>query len=331
MTTHTASLPAPVLPGWLDALLREDEQTKGSPTLRFSDPETVLHDLDRLLIDIFTLEAYIEKLANHYDALWARPYTRHEGGDRNQTAAKALLSRFPHKTLMPVHLAKAIVEEGTPVLRHVDNAQELSRLLLNPFALWDLADWIDLEMPEAWREQMTKVGQEYWAASGIHEPHFEPTPAFTTMLPKPIEQLPPTVVITSESPWLRASQGTVRKDSDSWEIKYTAEMGAEAAALIERITGDRVGVVTLTLRQHTLDEKHVAFSLGCAPPPSLEPVKIVVEFANQQKREFTLAVPPFPMEFDETMLCESLPIDAVSAMLRAELSVVGEQCILALR
>ena len=61
---------------------------------------------------------------------------------------------FRHSAVLEERLAQGVLEGG--VDRLPDG--ELARLLLNPYALWDLADLISTLLPDYWLDRMEEQG-----------------------------------------------------------------------------------------------------------------------------------------------------------------------------
>jgi hypothetical protein len=73
---------------------------------------------------------------------------------------------FRHNQLLPEQTAQAVAERGPSVLSH----GELALLLLNPYALSDLADLITFLGPEYWLGRMEQVGLEFIERHGLDIP-----------------------------------------------------------------------------------------------------------------------------------------------------------------
>jgi hypothetical protein len=71
--------------------------------------------------------------------------------------------RFRHRTLLQEPCAAQILKEGVDGLP----ADVVGPLLLNPYALWDLADQINYDWPEYWRPLLDQVGKELEEEWGI--------------------------------------------------------------------------------------------------------------------------------------------------------------------
>jgi hypothetical protein len=71
--------------------------------------------------------------------------------------------RFAHRTLLPEACVAQILKEGVEELP----ADTVGPLLLNPYALWDLADRIYYEMPDYWLPLLDEVGRDLMQEWGI--------------------------------------------------------------------------------------------------------------------------------------------------------------------
>jgi predicted dehydrogenase len=86
--------------------------------------------------------------------VFRRPRPRREWPEEGRPDVPAPDSMFRHHELLPERRAEVVAELGVKALA----ADEMARLLLNPYALWDLADLIDATQPEAWVEAMVALG-----------------------------------------------------------------------------------------------------------------------------------------------------------------------------
>jgi hypothetical protein len=144
-------------------LHRSDEQTGGHPVLSPDRIGTARTYLEQLLLDPGDrLRQHIVTLERWYQAKFIAPLPRswHLGVDvpRPQPAAE-----FRHSTPLPESLALAVTEGGVDRLPE----DELARLLLNPYALLDLADLINTQLPDYWLDRVEKVGVQLARESGI--------------------------------------------------------------------------------------------------------------------------------------------------------------------
>jgi hypothetical protein len=148
-------------------LRREDERTNGRPTLPSQQVTRAREWLALLLLDGQALCRHAELLQTFYPGRFEPPASRRfrrEGEPQPRETAAA--SAFRHHQLLPEDRALAVAERGPEALTE----DELATLLLNPYALWDLADLIDLILPDYWQERMAKVGQELMQRLGVEIP-----------------------------------------------------------------------------------------------------------------------------------------------------------------
>jgi hypothetical protein len=145
----------------------EDDQTGGRPTLPPKHAGPARRWLTRILVDGQALCSHIELLQTLYPGRFQPPLSRRlqpERGPRLREAAEA--TGFRHHQLLAEDRALAVAERGPEALTE----DELAALLLNPYALWDLADLIDLLLPDYWQEQMAGVGEELMDRFGMEIP-----------------------------------------------------------------------------------------------------------------------------------------------------------------
>jgi hypothetical protein len=118
--------------------------------------------LTRLLVDVRTLTAHTDWLCEAYQATFRPPLPRRllDGCEPRQPESGAC---FPYHLLPPEHRIAQIVKEGVAQLP----ADEVAALLLNPCALWDLSDRINIELPEYWWPLAGEVGKEMAQDWGI--------------------------------------------------------------------------------------------------------------------------------------------------------------------
>jgi len=71
--------------------------------------------------------------------------------------------RFAHRTLLPEACVAQILKEGVEGLA----ADTVGPLLLNPYALWDMADRIYYEMSDVWLPLVDELGKEIMEEWGM--------------------------------------------------------------------------------------------------------------------------------------------------------------------
>jgi hypothetical protein len=147
----------------LGALHHSDTQTAGRPTLPAEQVEAARNWLGRILVDSGRLAAHIDLLRELYGATFRyRPPRRDWPGDEPAPQVEPS-PQFRHNQPLPESQARVIVEQGPDSL----SGTELAALLLNPYALWDLADLIDVTLPDYWLDRVEPVGQELIAEYGL--------------------------------------------------------------------------------------------------------------------------------------------------------------------
>lgn len=161
----------------------------------------------------------------------------------------------------------------------------LASLLVNPLALWDLADWIGYEMPDAWM------------------PDFEET----RVEPKPAPRA------TNSEP-ARGWVGAV-DPSKPVQIAFDGLHGIELARRIAiSAYGDEEYPFTLSVRTRTgPDAVHLHLQLRPPPTRVLENVSIPALFADGERRDFLLAAyEKIAVErAGRTSVCDPLPAKTV--------------------
>jgi hypothetical protein len=148
----------------LTKLLTSDKATQGQPELPSEIVELARDYLSLVLVDARAEVAHIEQLQQFYRATFHYPLSRRfwlgeqwvpgsEGTLASPYPPGEVAAGFRHNQLLPIQTAQAVAERGPGVL----SPDELALLLLNPYALWDLADLIDFLLPRYWLGRMDQV------------------------------------------------------------------------------------------------------------------------------------------------------------------------------
>jgi hypothetical protein len=151
-----------------------DQESGGRPRLPPDRVRLARDWLSRLLVDSRPMLAHLALLQEFYGVPFRSPeprWCRPEGG----SPAVKPPGGFQHNQLLQEETVRAIVERGPEVLTD----DELARLLLNPLALWDVADRINVLLPPYWLPRMEEVGrqlmEEYGLEVAIPRPAADPS------------------------------------------------------------------------------------------------------------------------------------------------------------
>ena len=170
-TVHTQSVPADVLDR-ITTLAMADNRPQGRAELTTADLLWVYAYCDRLLLGGEVLARHLTHLEKIYQAGFRR-FASH----RDRTAQELAIpggpdTRFRHHTLLMDSQRLAILEHGPFALGNEalfpqGAGVESAKLLLNPYALWDLTDWIVTLLPDYWFSRQTEYAEELAAEVGI--------------------------------------------------------------------------------------------------------------------------------------------------------------------
>jgi hypothetical protein len=118
--------------------------------------------LARILVDMSSLMAHTDWLCKAYQTTFRPPLPRRllDGLEPRRPEPD---SRFAYHTRLSESRVAQILKEGVAGLP----ADEIAPVLLNPYALWDLADRIDVEMPDHWLQLLKEAGKEMMQESGM--------------------------------------------------------------------------------------------------------------------------------------------------------------------
>jgi hypothetical protein len=142
-----------------------DETTKGRPQLAPANVALARDYLSLLLVEDRAEIVHIHLLEELYGAKFSYPLSRAfwQGDPRPPMTA---VPGFRHNQFLPEETARAVAERGADAL----SPDELAALLLNPYALWDLADLINSTFPEYWQRRLHQVGLELIERYGLNIP-----------------------------------------------------------------------------------------------------------------------------------------------------------------
>jgi hypothetical protein len=285
-----------------------DEETGGRPLLPPGQRVVAEEWLARVLTDFRALRVHIGLLEGFYQTQFGQipglPRIMMEGKPLFRLEAAA---GFRHNGLLPEDAARAVAERGPGVLPDHD----LARLLLNPLALWDVADLIDYLLPAHWLDRMEAVGREMEEEYDLRVP-----------IPG-VDDVPLAVQQEDEEELavaglVRGRGGRKQRGSDEWELSFEDDA---ARALARRIAahayGDPARPFILTLLRVPVAGKEglAQARIGMSPAPTKEDFTLTVVFAGHGKRTFTLEVPleartGKTREWTYAEPCEPLPATA---------------------
>jgi hypothetical protein len=279
----------------VDYLYIEDERTNGAPALsgerlglaRQWLIRVVFHRVDRL--------AHVEELQ--------RSYARSRRCSTQGTSPRGTI--FRHHELFPEAKSLALAENGPAKL----SGDELARLLLNPFALLDLADLVGALAPAAWLDLLEIQARETIGEEEAHELLNEHKSAKSNRAHQHEHEL-----------ILRKLGGDAVAGSSAqrWEVPMPEE--SVRSWLAEQMYGDGGRAFSMGLYVRPVDGRPdlMEVELEVAPAPTRNDLTLRVLFATNERRSFTLEVPP-ELKVDPTSVarpktrsepCEPLPVAA---------------------
>jgi hypothetical protein len=294
-----------------------DEETNGRPTLTAEQASRAREWFTRLMVDGRSANGHIQLLQEFYQGTFAPPslprwLCREGPPPARRTDPNA---GFRHYQLLPEEKALAVAERGPEALTD----EELAVLLLNPFALWDLADLILTLLPRYWMDIFGAVGKEEMERLGRE-------------LPLPgIDYIPDEPDKTErrsnrrrQRPQLAVSLRGQASLESSGSGGYTLGFGDDAAKALQRkiaehLYGDANRSFTLTLYclPVTGQPEQVRAELEVAPAPTRSDLTLTITFPTGDRRAFALAIPPQPTDPEEeprattrSLPCAPLPAAA---------------------
>jgi hypothetical protein len=148
-------------------LFRSDQETSGRPSLAANQVESARAYLSQLLIDVRAEIAHTRLLEQLYGAPFrSLPARQLWPGEQRPAWSPGVEPRFRHNQPLPDEKARPVAEQGPSAL----SSAELAALLLNPYALHDLADLLDTTCPDYWLERMRAAGEELIQRYGMKIP-----------------------------------------------------------------------------------------------------------------------------------------------------------------
>jgi hypothetical protein len=163
MTTSTNAIPAEE-----SELLNQlwlAEKTNHDPAKALADQAAQTRArawLQRILADIRALEAHTKWLGEVCQTTF-RPALPRRVCDGFEPPQPEPDTRIPYRDLLPKACATQIAKDGVDFLV----PDMVARLLLNPYALWDVEDLISMEWSDYWDPLLHKVGEELMEEWGI--------------------------------------------------------------------------------------------------------------------------------------------------------------------
>jgi hypothetical protein len=255
-----------------------DQQTKGHPVVRPEEVPTARQWLLEVLADSDKLSEHAALLAELYRGV-IRPPTSRRDRWHGEPAAWPSPSTFTHFEPLAEGLAKAIAENGSAVATLTED--QLARLLLNPFALYDLADLIRTTLPNWWIEPMAAAGRAMIRRHNL-----------VIDLPENLEK-----VGRKKQRLVRTRGGRVRDrtvqpwQDDSREVTFDESELPLKRRIAACLYGEPDREFQLTLHRHRAAEAGAyVVELEVAPGPVKDDLTLAVSI-NGYVREFKLAVP----------------------------------------
>lgn len=145
-------------------LHRSDEETLGHPHLSPEQLPNARELLSRSLTNADTGNAQRKLLEKLYHARVCLPLPR--ALTEGEPPAAEQPPQFRHRHLLPTEKTHAVVDRGPDVL----SPDELASLLLNPYALYDLADLILWQLSGYWLETLEQEAEKLTEYCDIHIP-----------------------------------------------------------------------------------------------------------------------------------------------------------------
>lgn len=130
----------------LRRLYESDRHSQGRSQLPPATGEQARAWLRRTLVEFDSLDEHIALLQKLYGSSFQYPRPRRDRGRLPQPAEASADSTFAHAELLNDETVTSILDAGIDTLPD----DELARLLLNPYALFDLFDCIDDVQPDYW-------------------------------------------------------------------------------------------------------------------------------------------------------------------------------------
>jgi hypothetical protein len=257
-----------------------DQQTRGHPKLAEDEVAIARGWLPQVLTDDDKLEEHVDLLGELYRASFRPPTPRRDRWEGEPTAPVRPIV-FTHVGLLAEDRIDAVLEQGPDTLAN----DELARLLLNPIALYDLADLIRTRLPSWWIEPLAEAGR---AVIRRHDLVIEVpevgTPATRRQKARPVR--------TRGGAAKVRGRGRLERRGGSLVIGFADDSLALKQRIAKCLYGEPDKDFTLTLHRHKVAEgRAYVVELEASPAPVRENLKLTIEIKGH-RREFALEVPP---------------------------------------
>jgi hypothetical protein len=254
--------------------------------------------LDRVLLGGAMLGRHLAHLEKLYQAEFRRFPSRRDRTPEQVAVPGGPNVRFRYRDLLPEDQALAIVERGPDALCDRAVFQEekdvqAARLLLNPYALWDLADLIDALLPDYWLDQMTAHAPEVGIDLSDATPLIEED-ALTQE-----EERHPEAAFASRR---KATQQPKSVGQNKWEIELPAWAKRKLAAVA---FGAAERPFALFLHRIPRGADAAEAEVELRPAPTKADVTLAFRFRTGDERAFALEVPDDTKD-DPTVEVESI-------------------------
>lgn len=252
-----------------------DRETGGRPLLRADEVPLALRLFCILLTDADVFDEHSRLLAELYGGRF-QPTPRHDRWEGETPDAPHPL-RFTHCELLSEQRANAVAEQGAEVLE----PDELAAVLLNPFALHDLAELIRTPIRDGWIDALAEAGR---AIRRRHDLEI----AMPNLDTKPASKRP-----RKKKRRLQLQGGaTIELRGASFKIGFAEDSQSQKQKIAECLFGDATRDFQLTLhrRRATVGEDCVV-QLEVAPAPVKDDLTLSINIKDHT-RTFALEVPP---------------------------------------
>ncbi len=221
---------------------------------------------------------HLRWLETLYFSRFEAPLGRRLAG-QDRYAAPVASPAFVHRNPLPEPQAVALLDRGPDALAEPDvfpdgEAVSLARLLLNPAALWDLADHIGYQLPDAWIPALEASGRELAAELGItFEESWEPEDDQPVSVDENMYEVIPATVI----PYELSGQTVV--------VEFE---GPEGAAARRRLAADLFGDPAADFTVRLRVRRGFRIAMEVEPAPWVKPLTLRVKLPSGDVREFVV-------------------------------------------
>ncbi len=300
-----------------------------TPRLDEADWPWAVRYLDRLLLGWPVLERHIAHLEKLYQAEFWR-FFRRENFWEGKAVPVQQNPRFRFNDFLDDAQAEAILLLGPAALREADlfpprDADPAAWLLLNPYALWDLAETTITAPPDYWLDLQHEYADELAIEVGLDPANAVPL-IDTLLSPKEWESrrklanvfrqpvVEDAVEDERELAVRKSRAQAERTGANEWGVRFDADMAARLAA---RAYGDPTVKFTLTLFRLPRGGGQAQAEVELSPAPTKEDVEIPFRFRDGYERTFLVRVPPItkkysdrPQTSNRSSVCDALPTTA---------------------